>query len=214
MGSDSSGQSESGCKISTQLFNFLDVSNQSSINSLLCGFSLSSPLCLSILSFLSMLSSSLWSILQLVLCEVNGSLEECAVDVHSHAVQGDSGAGGDNVGSVHSLQGNSVDGIRTGNEDISGFQMLKNNNSSSSVGSWQEDDHTSGDNGFTTGAGSGLISSSSEKNFFIISRVPGFVTVPVLSLRGTSQSYVRNKKYSSGSQMASGQNCQVGSERD
>ena len=135
MRSDPTGKGESGREIAAQLINLLDVGDQGSIHSLLSGLSLGFPLSLSVLAFFSVFGSGLGGILQLVLGESHLLLEEGVVDVHGHTVQGNSGAGRDNMSSVHSLKGNSVDGIRASHEDVSSFEVLQNNNSSSSVGS-------------------------------------------------------------------------------
>ena len=96
------------------MLDLLDAVQKAGVNLLLNVLELSSPLGVGLVAGLNSLLSDLRSVLELVLGEPSGLFEEGVIDVGLHAIDGDLGGGGDDVGGVDSSEGNSVDGVWAG----------------------------------------------------------------------------------------------------
>lgn len=80
---------------------------------------LGSPFGISLVAISNSLLSDFRGILELVLGESSGFLEEGVVNVGLDTVNGHLGGGGNHVGGVDSSKGNSVNGVRASDENIS-----------------------------------------------------------------------------------------------
>jgi len=119
VGSGGVGEGEPGSEVATELGDLLDVVEQLPIDTLLHSLKLGPPLGLMGLALLSSLQPVLRGVLELVLGEPLSPLEEGVIDVGSDAIERDSGLGGEDVGGVYSAERDSVDGVRTSNQQIS-----------------------------------------------------------------------------------------------
>ena len=169
------------------MFDFLDVLDQLGIYSLLnvlgCGF----PFLFGIFSFLRFFVSGFRSVLQLIFSELDLLLEVRVIDVARNSIKGDFAGGSNDVSRVYSFEGDSVDAVRTSDEEVSGCKALQNDHSSSSMRSREENDNLTGNNAAATCNSLGLISSTLVVSFLIVSGVPGIIFISQFSL-GSSAS--------------------------
>lgn len=119
MGPASVTKGESSSKVALKVLNLLDVLQELGIDGLLGGLQLLSPLVLLGLALLGLLESVLGSVLELVLGESGGLLEERVVNVDIDASKGDLGGGRKDIGGVHSAERNSVDCVRSSHKEVS-----------------------------------------------------------------------------------------------
>ena len=107
-------EGESGSEVALEVLNGLDVLGQLGVDGLLHDLELGSPLGLGDLAFLNSLHSDVGGVLELVLGESLGFLEEGVIDVDGDASEGHLGGGGDDVGGVDSAKGDTGDGVGAG----------------------------------------------------------------------------------------------------
>ena len=119
MGPASVTEGESSSKITLKVLNLLDVLQELGIDCLLGSLQLLSPLVLLGLALFGLLEPVLRGVLELVLGEPGGLLEERVVDVDIDSSKGDLGGGGKDVGWVHSAERDSVDCVRSSHKEVS-----------------------------------------------------------------------------------------------
>ncbi len=119
----------------------LDVVEELAVDCLLGGLEFLLELALSCLSGLNLLQPVLRGVFELVLAEPSALLEEGVVDVDVDAIEGDLGGSREDVGGVDSAEGDSVDCVWAGDEEVSRGEFVENDDSSSSVGAGKEDDY-------------------------------------------------------------------------
>ena len=100
------------------MLNLLDVLEQLGINTLLHALQLLLELLLLRLALLNLFKSDFGSVLELVLGESLGLLEEGVVDVGSNTIEGDTSRGGQNVGGIHTAKGHSIDTVGTSHQQV------------------------------------------------------------------------------------------------
>ena len=190
MGSGWVTQAESGSQITLQVLNFLDVLHDFGIDCFLNSFQFTSPLLLGFLSFFRFLDSHFRGILEFVLGISSSFFEEGIIDIGVNSIKGNFSWGGDDVGRVNSSKGNSIDSIGSSDENVAWRKVFEDNDSSSSVDSWKEDNNGSRLNGFSTFVRFGLFACSFETFLLVISWIPGIIFISESSLGGSSESYI------------------------
>ena len=172
------------------MLNFLDVFDQFSIYSLLDVPGFGSPFSLSILSFLRFFVSGFRCILQLILGESGLSFEVRVINIAGDSINRDVSRCGNDICLVDSFKWDAIDGVRSSNQKVSGFEGFEDNNSSSSVSSRQKNDDLSCWDSFAGGS-SGLVSSALIMGLFIVSWVPSVFLVSKFTLGSSTIGYVR-----------------------
>lgn len=181
MWADSTAEGESCFQISTQGFNFFDVLYELIIDSLLDFFSFSFPGSSCLFTGFWSLGSGFRSILQLVLGVTSLTLEMSFVNVSSDTIKGNFGWCGNHVCGIDSFKWDPINGIWASHQNISRWQALQSNSSSSSVRSREKNDNGARGDRFSACAGFRLVSFSLEYLFLVISGVPGLIAVSIFS---------------------------------
>ena len=176
---------ESGSEISLEVLDLLDISGQGSVNSLLDLSSLGSPVGLSLFQLLLPFSSGLWGVLEFTWSVLLVWLEPGIVDLANiDSSEVDLGTSFNTVGGVDSFQWDSVYWVWSWDKEISWGESFENDDSSSLVLAWEDDDNGSWSDFFLWR--SGLVSFSLEVSFFVISWVPWVLIISDFSSLGSS----------------------------
>lgn len=108
-------ESKSSSQISSEMLHLLDILDELGIDCFLGGLGLSSPFLFTLFILLNSLQAGLRGVLELAGSVGFSGREEFLVDFNVYAVEWDFGGGGDGIGSIDSLEWDSVNGVGPGN---------------------------------------------------------------------------------------------------